>query len=38
MEDDDDLSQCTRCEMMVSTETLFGHADWWVCEICWDDL
>ena len=39
MEDDDeDLSECTRCETMVPTETLFGLLDWRICEICWDDL
>lgn len=38
MQEDDDLSQCTRCENMVGTETLIGMADWRICEDCWDDL
>jgi hypothetical protein len=37
-DDNEELAECTRCEMMVPIETLFGHANWRVCEICWDDL
>lgn len=34
-----DLSQCTRCEAYVGTETLISMGgDDKVCEICWDDL
>jgi formylmethanofuran dehydrogenase subunit E len=36
--EEDDLSQCTRCEEMVGTETLVHLLDWSVCEICWGDL
>jgi hypothetical protein len=36
--DDDDLAMCTRCEDMVDSETLMEIANWYVCEICWDDL
>jgi formylmethanofuran dehydrogenase subunit E len=38
VEDEEELSQCTRCEDMVVTETLVRLADWSVCEICWGDI
>ncbi len=38
MEDDEELSECTRCESRVSAETLVRLADWSVCEICWGDI
>jgi hypothetical protein len=38
MEIYDDLSQCTRCEDMVGTETLVKLGPDGFCEICWDDM
>lgn len=38
VEEDEDLSECTRCESMVDTETLVRLADWSVCEECLDDI
>ena len=38
VEDDEDLSQSTRCETMVESETLHRLLDWSVCEICLDDI
>jgi hypothetical protein len=35
---EEDLSQCTRCESMVGSETLISLGDGRICEICWDDL
>ncbi len=36
--DEDDLSECTRCESMVGSETLVYLGDWAICENCWDDM
>ena len=36
--DEDDLSECTRCEEMVGTETLVKLGPDGFCEICWDDM
>jgi hypothetical protein len=35
---DEDLSECTRCETMVESETLHRLLDWSLCEICVDDV
>ena len=36
--DEDDMSECTRCESKVGAETLMHLAGARICEICWDDL
>lgn len=38
VEDEEDLSQCTRCEGMFESETLRRLLDWSVCEECVDDI
>jgi hypothetical protein len=38
VEDDEDLSQCTRCEEMVDSDSLSRMLDWNLCEICVDDI
>lgn len=38
MDEEEDLSQCTRCDTMVDSETLHRLLDWSVCEICLDDI
>ena len=36
--DEEELAQCTRCESMISNETLIRIADWVICEDCWGDI
>ena len=38
MIDDEDLSECSRCEAMVGTETLVRRLNWSICENCWDEV
>jgi hypothetical protein len=38
VEDDEDLSECTRCEGVFDSETLHRMLDWNLCEVCVDDI
>lgn len=38
IDEDVELSECSRCETRVPTDTLQYLFSWKVCEICMDDI